>query len=217
MSNKKFLVPILALAAFGLPVRADIVEYCSGLGCGTNTQSAFNNDVSVGGYTLGALTTFSAATGILSGTDYTDTLTQIMFDSFQAGPGSPLSDTGGILATATGDNSIVITLPASILVLSMTINVGAGLCSNDCEEFETSGFLAIINNGSPTQPWTFTISPLGGLDNVQISGFQAGGLGQEQTSDTPEVGTLILIGAGLISMRWMRRLPAKFFRTPQTA
>src|SRR5580698_6000867 len=95
MSNKKFLVPILALAAFGLPVSASIVEYCSGLGCGANVQSQFNNDVSAGGYTLGALTTFSAATGVLSGTDYTDTLSQIMFDSFHGGPGGPLSDDGG--------------------------------------------------------------------------------------------------------------------------
>jgi hypothetical protein len=111
----------------------------------------------------------------------------------------------------------VITIPNTILALSMTITVGAGLCDNYCAEGETAGFLGFINNDSPTSPWTVSISTLGDQDSVQINNFNAATGGMTQSA-TPEVGTLLLIGAGLISMRWMKRLPKpRFLRTQQTA
>jgi len=208
--TKRFLVPVLALAAFGLPAGANIVEYCSGSNCGATTQSAFNNAVTLDGYTYDGLLDFSG--GTLAGSVFTDTTTGIIFTDFQ---GHALDDTGGIL-TAPGGDTILITIPNTILALSMTINVGAGLCDNYCTEGETSGFLGFINNDSPMSPWIVGISPAGFQFTVQIDNFNAA-TGAGPASPTPEVGTLLLIGAGLISMRWMRKLPKpRFFRSPQT-
>jgi len=210
--NKRFLVPVLALAAFGLPARADIVEYCSGAGCGANVQSAFCNAVTVAGYSYEGLETFNVNAD-LSGSLYTDSTSGIIFQDFQ---GNSLTNAGGVLSTPYGDDSIVITIPAAVLAINLTINVTKGLCINFCPEGETSGFLGFINNGSPSSPWQVTISPLGNGGYVEINNFNAAtSTGQAQA---PEVGTLLLIGAGLISMRWMKRLPKpRFFRTQQTA
>jgi hypothetical protein len=218
---KRFLVPVLALAALGLPARASIVEYCSGAGCGGNIQSAFDNAVTVAGYSYEGLETFNVDAD-LAGSYYTDDTSGIIFESFFGGGASGnLTDTGGVLSTPNGDYSIVITIPATVLAINMQINVTPGLCAKDCAEGETSGFLGFINNDSPTSPWTVTISPTGYGGFTQISSFNAATAGMSQ-ADTPEVGTLLLIGAGLISMRWMKRLPRRlakprFFRTPQTA
>jgi len=213
---KRFLVPVLALAALGLPARASIVEYCSGAGCGGNIQSAFDNAVTVAGYAYEGLETFNVSAD-LSGSIYTDLTSGIIFTDLQ---GNTMTNTGDVLSTPYGDDSIVITIPATVLAINLAINVTKGLCSNDCVEGEFSGFLGFINTGSPSSPWTVTISPLGNGGYVQISSFNAATAGMSQ-ADTPEVGTLLLIGAGLISMRWMKRLPRRlakprFFRTPQT-
>jgi len=213
---KRFLVAILALAALGLPARADIVEYCSGAGCGVNVQSAFDNAVTVAGYAYEGLETFNVSAD-LAGSYYTDVTSGIIFESFfNGGPSGTLTNTGGVLSTPNGDYSIVITIPATVLAINLAINVTIGLCANDCVEGETSGFLGFINTGAPNSSWKVTISPLGNGGYTEISSFNAAtGASQAQT---PEVGTLILIGAGLISMRWMKRLPRpRFFRTPQTA
>jgi len=42
---KRFLVPVMALAAFGLPVGASVVTYCQ-ISCGANDITAFNNATS---------------------------------------------------------------------------------------------------------------------------------------------------------------------------
>lgn len=208
---KRFLVPVLVLAACGLPAGASIVEYCSGSNCGATTQSAFNNLVTLDSYTYDGLETFNVS-GDLTGSIYTDSTTGIIFQDFE---GHGLTDDGGIL-TAPGGDTIEITIPDTILAISMTIYVGAGLCDNYCAEGETSGFLGFINDGSPTSPWIVSISALGNQANLQIDSFNAASAGVG--ADTPEVGTLLLIGTGLISMRWMRRLPKpRFFRSPQTA
>jgi len=205
---KRFLVPVLALAACGVPAGASIVEYCSGSNCGATTQSAFNNVVTLAGYSYDGLETFNVS-GDLVGSIYTDSTTGIIFQDFQ---GHALTDTGGIL-TAPGGDTIEIIIPNTILAISMTITVGAGLCDNYCAEGETAGFLGFINNDSPTSPWIVSISTLGNQSTVQVNNFNAAG-----GADTPEVGTLLLIGAGLISMRWMKRLPKlRFFRAPRTA
>jgi hypothetical protein len=67
---------------------------------------------------------------------------------------------------------------------------------------------------STTDLTNITVTGPNNTTGVQISGVQLAGAGQ---AETPEVGTLLLIGAGLISMRWMKRLPKpRFFRSPQT-
>ncbi len=209
MSKKRFLVPVLALAALAMPARASIVEYCSGTNCGATTQSAFESALTVNGYTYDGLETFNNS-GDLSGSVYTDSTTGIIFQDFQ---GHALSIAGGIL-TAPGGDTIKMTIPNTILAINMTITVGAGLCDNYCAEGETAGFLGFINNDSPTSPWVVSISTLGNQSTVQINNFNAATAGSNP--ETPEVGTLLLIGAGLISMRLLRHLPRKFFRPART-
>jgi hypothetical protein len=192
------------------------VEYCSGSGCGGNIQAAFDNAVVVDGYTYEGLETFNVSAD-LSGSYYSDATSGLVFESFFQGASGNLTDTGGVLSTPNGDDSIVITLPATVLAINLAINVTTGLCANDCVEGETSGFLGFINTGSPTSSWQVTISPLGSNGYVEISSFNAATAGAS-TASTPELGTLLLIGAGLIGMRWMKRLPRhRFFRSPQTA
>jgi hypothetical protein len=216
MMSKRFLVPVLILAGFGLPAGAAVVQYCSGSGCGVTTEAAFNNAVTVGGYAFDGPETFNVS-GDLSGYTYTDLATGIIFQNFTSGSvGGSLTDTGGVLSTPNGDNSILITIPNTILAISLTINVTQGLCDSYCAEGETTGFLGFINNDSPTSSWTVGISPLSNGGYTEISSFNAAAPGVSN-SDTPEVGTLLLIGLGLIAMRWMRRVPLRVFRTLRPA
>ncbi len=217
MISTRFLAPVLAIVAFGLPASAAIVEYCSGSGCGASNNSQFLSDLSTDAYTLQGLTTFSAMAPALT---YTDSTTGIEFEDF---PGlSNLTVSGGVLSTASGDDSIVIVIPAAFLAISLDVDVTRGLCANDCVENETTGFVGFINTGSPSSPWTITISPLGTPGFVEIADFNAAISGTPAgpgpgDPEVPEVATFVLIGSGLIAMRWMRRLPRRFFRTPQPA
>jgi hypothetical protein len=71
-------------------------------------------------------------------------------------------------------------------------------------------------NDAPGSSWNITISAVDTSDKTIVNSFDPAGAGGGGGSETPEVGTLLLIGAGLISMRWMRRWPRHFFRTPRT-
>lgn len=210
--TKRFLAPVLALVAFGLPAGASIAEYCSGMNCGTSTLTAFNTAVTTAGGVFGGPNTFADTAFTLS---YTDPTTGIIFEDFPAVNG--LTASGGTLSTQAGnDDSIVVVVPATILAINLTINVSKGLCANLCVEGETSGFLGFVDPDSPTSPWSITISPLANGGVTQVLNFDAATV-PTMTSDTPEVGTLLLIGAGLIAMRWMRRLRPKLFHSPLTA
>ncbi len=208
MINKKFLAPVLALAALGLPARASLVEYC-GSGCGSNDQAAFNNVVFSNAYIYEGLETFVATN--LSGSIYDDPTSTLSFADFY---GFNLSVSGGTLSTASNNHeAIVITLPSTVPAVEFTVLVPSGVCIDQyCPTSEASGFVGAVNS-SPSGAWTVTISPLGGGNPVQISDFNAATAGVSN-SDTPEVGTLLLIGAGLIAMRW---LPRRAFRTPRLA
>ena len=125
----------------------------------------------------------------------------------------------------TGD-TLTITVPSTITVVVLSIfsqNGSHGFCIDAACDVAQLGSTPIsvgyINDGL-TGPWTIQISTTGGAYSVGVSNFNA--VGSQTQADTPEVGTLILIGAGLIGMRWMKRLPRRlakprFFRSPQTA
>jgi hypothetical protein len=166
-------------------------------------------DLASDGYSLQGLTTFSTFT---PGFTYTDSATGIEFEDF--GNLHDLTVSGGVLSTPTSDDSILITIPDTILAIYLTIDVTAGLCDNSCPEGETSGILAFINTGSPTASWTVGISPINGTGKVEILNFNAAMAGDTGGdgggSETPEVATFVLIGFGLIAMRWMHRLPRRF-------
>ena len=218
--TKRFLVPILAFAALGLPVGATTVAYCDGGGCGSNVMSVFNSLTAGDTWESASPITFGPALGTLSGNDYIDNLTSI---DFQAAHN--LTDTG-VLDTQNGTgDTLTITIPSTITVVVVSLfsqNGSHGFCIDagcDYAQLGSSPISVGFINTSPTGPWTIQIYPIGGTSNsVGVSDFNAVG----SQAQTPEVSTLLLIGAGLISMRWMKRLPQRlakprFFRTPQTA
>ena len=215
---KRFLLPVLALAALGLPARADTVAYCDGGGCGSNVLSVFNSLTASDSWDSASPITFGPAFGTLAGNEYTDTLTTMTFQAAHT-----LTDPGDLdTQNGTGD-TLTITIPATITVVVLSIfsqNGAHGFCIDAACDYAQLGSSSIsvgYINSSPTGPWTIQISTMNGAYSVGVSGFNAAG--SEAQAETPEVGTLLLIGAGLISMRWMKRLPRRpakprFFRTP---
>jgi hypothetical protein len=222
---KRFLVAVLALAAFGLPARADITAYCDGFGCGSNTMAAFTTAVTADGDTYVSVSniTFSAGS-LLSSTEYEDTTMVDILDT-----NGIFTINGTALYTPKGGNpnTVQITVPAgysSILLSLVDINGAGGfyLDSNENNFVNLSSTPTLVGytNFGAAGSWTVTILPQGTASDLGITGFDIAGTPQSQGpggGDTPEVGTLLLIGSGLIGMRWMKGLPRRFFGTPQTA
>jgi hypothetical protein len=218
MTNKRFLVPVLAFMAFGLLARANIVVYCDS-GCGMNT-AAFSSVLALDGYVY-ASTPDLTFTGSLTdgGLQYLDSgLTNVLFaspSSFTI-PGSALQ--------ATANKGVTITVPASYAAIQLNVSqVGGGFdftCYDTaCDGAPLSSTPITLDylNTTPGASWAITITP-GGVSSEQlvINSFDPAGLGTGSgDSSTPEVGTLFLIGAGLIAMRWMKRAPRRLFRNPQ--
>jgi hypothetical protein len=213
--TKRFLAPVLALVAFGMTASASIATYCAGTGCGANNAAQFTSDLATDDYTLQGMMTFSASNGTLSGSTYTDTTTGIVFSDFQ---GHNLAFSGTSLTTPIGQTNDVIriTLPATYLAIQFNINIPAGLCLDAaCPANQTTGFVGFLNT-DVTGAWFVDIGPLSATQFTDILNFNPATAGVNNT-DTPEIGTLLLIGTGLIVMRWMKRRPRLTFRTPQTA
>jgi hypothetical protein len=212
MMTKNFLASVLVLVGFGLPVSAGIVDYCGGSGCGTNNGSAFMTDLTTDGYTLGAAIDF---TGILSDDTYTDG-SGILFSSAE---GLALSIVGGSLESpgmaGGGPEYIQISIPATIAAIQLTVTAQGGVCTDVyCPAFSNSvsqGFVGFINT-NPTAPWVVDVGLFTNGNVLNINNFS---VASSAGSETPEVATLVMIGAGLIAMRWMRRWPRRFFWTLQ--
>jgi len=222
MSMKRFLVPVMALAAFGFPLGASVVPYCN-TWCGGNDTATFASTVALDGYTYasGADLTF---TGALSdgGLQYVDAATTLLFSA-----SSTFTITVSDVLQAAANKAITISVPAGYgavqLFLSQTGVVGNAFTCIDtsCDNTyltSTPIELDYINTAGLGAAWSITITPGLSSEQVIIDSFNPAGTAQGTGgSDTPEVGTLLLIGSGLIGMRWMKRLPRRFFATPQTA
>jgi hypothetical protein len=216
--TKKFLVPVLALAALGVPAGATTVAYCDGGGCGSNIMSAFNSLTGSDPWVSASPITFGDfPIGVLSGNEYTDDLTGIQFQATHN-----LTDSG-VLDTQNGaGDPLTITVPETftVVLLSLFSQNGTGfVCIDQACDFETLGATPLsvgYINSSPSGPWTIQIYITGGSTSVGVGNFNAVGAGSN--ADTPEVGTVLLIGAGLIGMRWMKKLPSprRIFRTQLT-
>ena len=207
MSVMRFLVPVLALAALAMPARASVVAYCN-VGCG-NPLSVFNSLTSGDTFASNDPITFSGTTPI---SQYTDGLTDVLF---QATHGFTIS--GGVLDTQNGaGDTLTVTIPSmyTIVILTLSVQSGSeGFCiDNNCDTANLSTTPATFGyvNDNVTGDWTINISPFASGYSVAVNSFNVGPAGND--AQTPEVGTLLLIGAGLISMRWLRRLPRRFFR-----
>jgi hypothetical protein len=219
---KKFLVPVLALFGFGFSAQADVTEYCNPSGnCGSNTTTAFETAVTNDSYTYASLTDITFASGGLSGSQYLDPMTQVLFAASSA------LAISGVTLVETAENNITITVPATYAAIRFSVSqlgaAGSAFTGIDANSnyyvFLTStpqeiGFI----NQTPGSPWTITLVPGLSGEKIQFDSFDAAGA----AAPTPEVGTLLLIGSGLIAMRYMKRrraslAPKRFFRGLQTA
>lgn len=219
MIRKRFLVPVLALVGFGVPAGASVATYCSGSGCSTENNAQFVSDLSTDGYTLQALTNFSTSNGSLAGADYTDNASGVLFADFL---GQSLSFSGTALSTgvtSSQPNYIEITLPSTVAAISIAVTAPQGICLDAfCPAGETTGFVGFINS-NPLAAWTVEIGVFSPGGYLNLNSFSVADVSAPPGGDspTPEVGTMFLIGAGLIGMRWMKRVPRRLFRTPLPA
>jgi len=221
---KRFLVPILALAAFGLTASGGTLTYCDGGGCSGNTTAAFNSLVTLDGLTYANATDLTF-TGSLTGTTlYTDGLTNL---AFADSDGFTITGSSGLQAKGTSD-TITVSVPSQYSVVQLSLVAGTSGFFFTCLDAEcntqtnltgTPQFVDYVNT-TPGSPWTITFYS-DSSDKLIIAAFDPAGVASQGGggggSSTPEVGTLLLIGAGLIAMRWMKRVPRLLFRTPQPA
>jgi len=218
MISKRFLVPVLALMGWGLPVGASVVSYCDGNGCGADTMTQFATDLTSDSYSLQGLTTFSNAD--LAGSIYTDTTTLIVFTDLHGSDQFTVS--GGTLETKSeGNDSVGITLPSAYVALELSLSVESGFgylclysgCNTYVNLSTTPILVGFIGDSSLLSLQLAPTYSGGGLVidsfNAAITGDTGGG-GDGGGSPTPEVATFLLIGFGLIAMRWMHRLPRRF-------
>jgi hypothetical protein len=215
--TKRFLVPVLALVGFGVTARANVTVYCD-VNCGVNSTAAFSSVLLLDGYSYANNPDLTFAGLGLSGGNlqYTDGLTNVMFASTNM-----FTITSSTLVASAG-KSVTVTVPAAYAAIQLNASTPSGFdftcfdSSCDGTILSSTPVEVDILNNSPGSAWSFTISTNGiPSEQITINSFNPAGM-PSQGSDTPEVGTLLLIGAGLISMRWMRRAQLRFFGTPQT-
>ena len=206
MKNK--YVPALVLIICALPAAATEIAYCDS-GCGSNTIAVFTTVSADAVFTGPIAFSTDPSIGVLTGNLYTDVLTQVSLLGTQ-----DLNVLAGVLDTTLGSgDSLTITIPATYtyVVFTLTAQSGSGtaaLGGGTVTLGSSPTTVAYYNDGSPASPWTITIVP-SGID-LGVNSLDAG-------ADTPEVGTLLLIGFGLASMRWLKRVPRRWFPTPQLA
>jgi len=215
MSNKRFLAPILVLAAFGLPAGASVVAYCdTGSPSCTDPSSAFDS--------TGLLAINFTAASIVSNS-FTDPGSSAAFYDYVGGTVEFPTAT----SIADSENGFQVNLPANTLILAFDYLVPSG--SNFAVQvYTSSGRIAYENftSSSSSTPAFFGVTSDQAITNVYITGspvlgtisnFDLQGTGGD--AQAPEVGTMLMIGIGLISMRWLKRVPLRWFHshTPHLA
>jgi len=235
MFTRDVLISIMALAGLAAPARATIV-YCNDTShCTSNTGVTFSTfGAAAGGLgdTMSSPITF--VSGGLSSGVYTDAGTGSVFNGFNGTTpealilsGTSLAQTGtsGNGGNTTNGRSIQIVLPANTYAFAMLVSSVSGTADPFVElvsspsNFNTSGnytlsissssdseFFGIISNTAISSIFVgdlfFSQSP------ITIQSFEVGG-----PAPTPEVSTFLLIGTGLVLMRFLRR---RRQRRPQT-
>jgi hypothetical protein len=218
MISKRFLVPVLALMGWGLPVGASVVSYCSGnLSNCSDPASAFSSASGMV-YTVDLTALYSVPNGGLE-----DPVSGLIVYDYPDQSGSNISESGG--AVTDTSQGIQIELPSDTLVFAfdLTLPGGANDATYTVAVSGASG-VSISNDGSSPSSFFFGVisstaltsivvqGPVGKgvqISEVELAGDTGGG-GGGGGSETPEVATFLLIGFGLIAMRWMHRLPRRF-------
>jgi|HubBroStandDraft_1064217.scaffolds.fasta_scaffold219639_1 hypothetical protein len=174
-------------------------------------------------FTAGNLTTINAIACGCSDDEYIDPTTGIEFLAFNGSGTSNVafaSVTGGVLNTAANQgDSIEVIFPTGVdfgfgFTFATTFSSGDNLCvgttlgncsDNPFASQSGSAFVGALNdNPTPTSLSAIWLFPLNGASpNTDIQSFEVAT--QTTQSATPEVPTLILIGAGLVVFRLLRR------------
>ncbi|HVO99050.1 MAG TPA: hypothetical protein VMT15_13325 [Bryobacteraceae bacterium] len=207
----RFLAPMLALAAFGLPARASVVAYCDAQ-CGANTIAAFNS--LTGGLATATPSTFSSGNISQNGSglsQYLDPATGLLFidENYNS-----LNLVGVALDLGAWYDSAQIVVPVGIT--AVVVNLSAG---GSGQAYTINGTSILFS--APTIQVGF-YDPTGNLGTLSFTHGSGGPLQFNSFSvaggsDTPEVGTMLLIGSGLFAMRWVGRFSRRFFHSPQAA
>ena len=223
MTTRDVLMSIVTLAGFAIPAHATIAfVYCNDTShCTSNsgmTFSTFGTAAGGLGYAMSSPITFVSAG--LSGTPaiYVDAGTGTIFAGYSnATTQNSLQVLGTSLAqTISGPNSgIQITLPANTYAFAMFVSTVSGFGNplvelGDRNVSNSNYGLAIPNNSTSVFFGIISSTPLsnlfiGNLGNdgaVEIQSFETGG---PADAATPEVSTFLLIGSGLVVMRFLRR------------
>jgi hypothetical protein len=220
MTTRDVLMSIVALAGLAIPAQATITysscnSGCSNINTGV-TFTTFGTTATGLGDTMSSAITF--VSGGLSGTPaiYVDAGTGTTFAGYSnATTQNSLQILGTSLAqTINGANSgIQVTLPANTYAFAVFVStvssfgspfveLGDRIVSNSNYSLvipnnSTSVFFGII---SDTPISNLFIGNLGNDGAVKIQSFEIGG-----PAPTPEVSTFLLIGTGLVLMRFLRR------------
>ena len=221
MMIKRFLIPVVAFVAIGLPASASITTYCAGnqSNCTDSVVSHFSN-VSGPVYTVD----LTALQGPDGNGCLQDPISVMLLCDYPNQSSAFISQSGGTVTdTKLG---IQIQLPANTLVFAFNLHLPGGQTSAPYS-ISGSGIQSVSLSNTLLNPSDFffgvvsstalsSIIVQGPINTgVQINGVKLPGTGGG--SQTPEVATLFLIGFGLLSMRWMKRWPRRVFHTPRTA
>jgi hypothetical protein len=225
MLTRDILISLLALAGLAVPAHAT-VSYCNS-GCSNSnsgmTFSTFDAVAATFGNANSSPITF--VSGGLNGSGiYTDSGTLTGFTGYN----NNVQDALQIISTSLGQSvngantGIQINLPANTYAFAMMISTVSGFGSPWVEigdrTLTNSNFSIVVPaDGTPQFFGIISSTPLnslflGNLGNfdgkVDIKSFEVGG-----PAPTPEISTFLLIGSGLIMMRFLRRRQQRRRRT----
>ncbi len=205
----RILASLLVLACGAIPASATLTTY--------TTQSSFNAATTAQSFQN---ITFPSGS---DGTSYTDPTSQVVFSSgngltgITAPTGWPTDSSLEISPNASAINILSIVLPSLVTSVSLfvgpqdfsafniDITAAGGNSYHNGGEIQTGSVMNPVFFGitSDTAFSTFTITTFANVDHIAIDGVQVG-QSQEQ-AQTPEVATLLMIGSGLLMLRFGRR------------
>jgi hypothetical protein len=233
MFTRDILISILALAGLAAQARAAITyTYCDA-SCSDNSGTKGYTDwrSAPGATGLAFSSPITFVSGGLSGGIYTDAGTGAVITAYN---GSNIDSLAAVFGTAlaqgnNGSNTgFEIKLPANTYAFSAIIGAcGTSVCNNpifalyavgqgDHTSYATTYGLTVPTGGSAQffgivsdTPLSYLfISSSGSYPKIGIDSFEIG-----QAAPTPEISTFLLIGSGLVLMRFLRR---RRQRRPQT-
>jgi hypothetical protein len=229
MTTRDVLISIVALAGLAAPAHASITYSSCNSGCSNSntgvTFTTFGTTASGFGDTMSSPITF--VSGGLSGTPaiYVDGGTLTEFDGFNGTTPNAVTVTGTTLAQTSGSGpgatSIQVKLPANTYAFAAFISVVSGGAGpyvelvNSASNFNSGNANYSLSTSAGTGTFFGVVSdtPISSLfignvfsnsgAAVVIQSFETGG--PAAPASTPEVSTFLLIGSGLVLMRFLRR------------